>query len=622
VRITPLLFVSFVCFARTPLERLESAHLEATHAQRVEWMKKRVNAPLVGVYQDYRAILHIHAEDADHTKGTRPEVLKAAKDAGVNVIMWTDHRGPKPETWSGLREGVLFIPGSEDDHQLTYTSEPKGPALKFLSHLEERPDMASTGFQGQEIYNRHTDATIHKDVYDYIRDAMKKPGEWKSVVERLKQYPDEVFAAGTDALPQFLQRYDKETAQHHFTGVAANDAHQNNIFQGVTFDPYAVAFRFVSTHILARELTEPEIRSSLAAGHVYVSHDWLCDPAGFTFFAENNLGLYDMGDEIPMQNNTRLQARLPIPAKIKLVHGNAIVAEANDSKFSFTAKEPGAYRLEAWLTIDGEDRPWIFTNPIYVGPPASREIPTISPSPTVTITKDVLYADGDAADAPKHMLDLYLPANKTSFPVMVFYHGGSWRSGDRNLYGALGEKFAQAGIGVVIPSYRLMPKAPHPAQVEDTAAAFAWVYKNIAAKGGDASRIYIAGHSAGGHLVALLAMDPRYLKKYDIPETAIHGVAALSGVYDVSGVAGFGAQGKEASPMQYLHAHAPPFLITYCEWDYQSLPKQARDFDAALKAKFVSSKLVYVPGESHISEIVNVIKDGDVTGAALLDFIK
>lgn len=586
-------------------------------------MKKRATAPPpAGVYNDYRAIMHIHAEDADHTKGTRPDVLKAAKEAGVDVIMWTDHRGPKPETWSGIREGVLFIRGSEDDHQLTY---PEGPLpLKFLSHLEERPDMSAEGFQGQEIYNRHTDATIHKDVYDYIRDAMKKPSEWKSLVDRLKTYPDEVFAAGTDALPQFLQRYDKETAQHHFTGVAANDAHQNNIFNGVTFDPYAVAFRFVSTHILARELTEPEIRASLAAGHVYVSHDWLCDPAGFTFFAENNLGLYDIGDEIPLQNNTRLQARLPIAAKIKLIHGNAIVAEANDSKFSFTAKEPGAYRLEAWLTIDGEDRPWIFSNPIYVGAPVTtRDIPTIAPSPDVELTKGVTYTEGEAADADKHKLDLYLPKGKTNFPVMVFYHGGSWRSGDRSLYGALGQRFAQAGIGVVIPSYRLMPKAPHPAQMEDTAAAFAWVYKNIAAQGGDVSRIYIAGHSAGGHLVALLAMDPKYLKKYGIDaDKAIHGVAAMSGVYDVSQVAGFGEKGKEASPMQYLHAHAPPFLVTYCEWDYQSLPRQAREFSAALKAKFDSVKLVYVPGESHISEIVNVVKEGDVTAAALLDFVK
>ncbi len=101
----------------------------------------------------------------------------------------------------------------------------------------------------------------------------------------------------------FLARWDKEIAAHPaspFTGIAANDAHQNQIFNGTTFDPYAVAFRHVSTHILARDLTESNIRESLVAGRAYVSHDWLCDPTGFTFIAQNNLGLYEMGDRIPL----------------------------------------------------------------------------------------------------------------------------------------------------------------------------------------------------------------------------------------------------------------------------------------------------------------------------------
>ncbi len=334
------------------MERLETAHLEAAHAQRVEWMKERVVTPPLGVYQDFRAILHIHAEDADHTKGTRAEVLKAAREADVQVVMFTDHRGPKPETWHGIREGVLFIPGSEDDHELRYPSPLL--QLRFLSHLEERPDMPAEGFQGMEIYNRHTDAKDHKEFNEYIQSAMKQSREWHHLVEKRKQFPDEVFAAATGPLPLFLARWDREIAVHPFTGIGANDAHQNQIFNGVTFDPYAVAFRHTSTHILARELTEPEIRSSLAAGHVYVAHDWLCDPAGFSYVAQNNLGVFDMGDTVPMLNNTHLEARFPIPAKIKLIRNGVVVAEATGSKLDFVAKEEGAYRLEAWLAIDGE----------------------------------------------------------------------------------------------------------------------------------------------------------------------------------------------------------------------------------------------------------------------------
>jgi len=71
-----------------------------------------------------------------------------------------------------------------------------------------------------------------------------------------------------------------------------------------------------------------------------------------------------------------------------------------------------------------------------------------------------------------------------------------------------------------------------------------------------------------------------------------------------------------------VHAHAPPFLITYCQWDYLDLPKQARDFAEELKKKFAGVKIEYIPGESHISEIIDTLKDADPTAHALLDFIK
>lgn len=335
-----------------------------------------------------------------------------------------------------------------------------------------------------------------------------------------------------------------------------------------------------------------------------------------------------MGDQIPLSGlgvgTTKMHASLPIPAKLKLIHNGAVVAEADDSKLTYTPKEPGTYRLEAWLTVDGEDRPWIFTNPIYVTRFSSLSLPDMTMSPTVEVQRDITYIDGDPADAAKHKLDLYLPKGKTNFPVLMFVHGGSWRSGDRSSYPALGNRFAKLGIGVAIPSYRLMPKNPHPAQIEDTAAAFAWVYKNIAQHGGDPSRLYIAGHSAGGHLVALLALDDSYLKKYDVPITAIRGVAAISGVYDVSKIAAFtNANGEDnPSPMAHVHPKAPPFLVSYCQWDYLALPMQARDFAEALKKSFDPVELLYDPGQSHISEIVHVVQDDDVIAQAILKLVQ
>jgi acetyl esterase/lipase len=610
---------------QTALERLEETHLQAVHETRIKWMKDRVVLPPLGIYHDYRAVMHVHAEDAEHTLGTREQVLEAAREAGVQIVMWSDHRGPNPESWHGFRHGVLFISGSEDDDNKLRYPEP-GNDLLFLSHIEEAPDKSSEGFQGMEIYNRHTDAKVNPELTAYLQKALKDAKEFSRLEAKEKKYPDEVFAAGTGYLANYMARFDKETADHPFTGIAANDAHRNVVLNKVVFDPYEVSFRNVSTHILARELKDNEIRESLRDGHVYVAHDWLCDPSGFTFFAVNNFGLFDIGDRVPMLPNTRLLARFPIPAHAKLFRNGTLVYETTGKDLTFKPTEEGAYRLEAWLPIDGEERPWIYSNPLYFAkPPADiLKLPPTTTTDAVKVEHDIVYADGKPEDANKHKLDLYLPAGKSNFPVLFFVHGGSWRSGDRSQYPGFGNRFAKDGVGVVIPSYRLAPQNAPPAQIEDVAAAFAWTVKHIADYGGDAKRIFIAGHSAGGHLVAELALDSRWLGKYDLNPSLIRGVAALSGIYDVTSIATFGndpQSRKQYSPIEYVNKKAPPFLVTYCEHDYPGLAVQARAFDADLRKTFVASTLVYVPKENHISEIVNTWKEDDPTARAMLGLI-
>jgi acetyl esterase/lipase len=598
----------------TTIERLDLAHLAALHQARERFAQERKPPPWQGVYFDYRAVLHVHAEDSAHTRGTRLQALAGAKAAGVQVVMFTDHRGPKPDTWRGLRDGVLFIPGSEDDHLLRFPSP--GDDLRFLSHLEETPEPATDGFAGMEIYNRHTDAKDEKEFDEYFKRALQDPAEWAQLVDKQKKYPDEVFAAQADYWPSIFAIWDRELAKRPFAGIAANDAHQNQIYQNITFDPYEVSFRDVSTHILARELTEPAIREALRAGRTYVAHDWLCDPAGFTFVAANNLGVYAIGDQVPMTTNTRIVARVPVIAKLKLMHNGVVVAEANAAELNFTPKETGAYRLEAWLPADGEERPWIYSGAIYLD---SAQTGAWKPGPaaldpSVEAHKDIVYAEGKPEDAAKHKLDLYTPAGKTNYPVLVFLHGGSWRNGDRSLYPALANRFAKTGIGVAVPSYRLMPANPHPAQVEDAEAALAWIIANIAQYGGDPKRVYVSGHSAGGHLAAYVGLLPKW-------GANLRGVLALSGVYDVSSIGGFQNDKQNASPLTHVRAGAPPYLITYAENDYPGLPAQARIFDAALRGAGVSSELVYVPHKNHINEIADAWQDDDPTARAVLRFI-
>ena len=229
-------------------------------------------------------------------------------------------------------------------------------------------------------------------------------------------------------------------------------------------------------------------------------------------------------------------------------------------------------------------------------------------------------------DHGKQKLDLYLPDGKTNFPLMVFVHGGAWRIGDRSMYKKVGEHFSRAGIGVAIPSYRLAPQYRHPAQVEDVAAAFAWAVHNIAKYGGDVSRIYLVGHSAGGHLASLLALDARYLAAHGFSPRNIAGVVSMSGVYAIGRLErNFGVTKQariDASPMEHVKAGAPPFLVVYCQWDYITLAAQAKRFYKALLEAGVKSELLRLPGKNHINEVYGITKDDDRGERAILRFVR
>jgi hypothetical protein len=147
------------------------------------------------------------------------------------------------------------------------------------------------------------------------------------------------------------------------------DRKAGDIVARLDFDPYYRSFRNSSTHVLAPTLDEPAIRRALKAGHAYVAHEWMCDATGFRFEAVDDRSrlVATMGDEVERSEGLKLTARLPVPAYVRLLRGGKDVAKSEGkADFEFEVKEPGAHRLEAWLKLDGEWRPWIFSNPIYV----------------------------------------------------------------------------------------------------------------------------------------------------------------------------------------------------------------------------------------------------------------
>src|SRR5437762_7696990 len=154
----------------------------------------------------------------------------------------------------------------------------------------------------------------------------------------------------------------------------------------------------------------------------------------------------------------------------------------------------------------------------------------------IQIVRDIPYYEGADADKVKHKLDLFLPKGQKEFPVVLFVHGGAWLHGDKSflgIYSAVGMFFARHGIGAVVTNYRLSPAVQHPEHVKDVARAFAWTYKNIDKYGGRADQIFVCGHSAGAHLVSLLATDETYLKAVGLTPKCVKGVIPISGVYSI-----------------------------------------------------------------------------------------
>jgi len=551
--------------ARTPSERLKDDRLEAVHSQIVAWKKTRASFPMEGIYQDYRAVFL--------PEPAPPQaVVQAANNAGVRVVFGA--------SLMNSRNGVLFL----------HTPGPDFSGIDVIGPPQEE---------------------------DAARMAAK-----------FKDRPDEALGSDTHAFPDLLPAHRVFFARTHLPpGKATPKPSEDQT------DAYAAAFRHATTHILATDLTPDAIAASLDAGRAYVARDWLCDPTGLSFIAQSYFGVFEMGDTVahnPLTGSVTINARLPVPAAIRLLRDNAVVAEARDWKLDYIVRDQGDYRLEALLPIDGEERPWIYTNAIHVGPPATVNLPAGPASPSVEVEHGITYTEGAPADAEKHKLDLYLPHDKTRFPVLFFVHGGSWRAGDRSLYGSVGDRFAREGIAVAVPSYRLMPQNAHPAQIEDLAAAFNWVYRNIAQRGGDPARIYLVGHSAGAHLAALLALDGKYLNKFTLPRSSIRGVVAISGIFDVSKLETFvtapdaadASARRDASPIAHAHSGAPHFTVTYCQWDSFGFPKQARDFTLTLKKNFVPARLLYVPGENHISEVLSLVQDHSLLADTVLNVVR
>ncbi len=188
-----------------------------------------------------------------------------------------------------------------------------------------------------------------------------------------------------------------------------------------------------------------------------------------------------------------------------------------------------------------------------------RTINALTPSSSYSKVADIAYGTD-----PRQKMDIYTPTGispasssnanttpKASWPVVVFFYGGTWNSGSRADYLFVAEALTSRGILCVLADYRLYPQVRYPAFLQDGALAMAYVSKEIQRYGGDPKRLFVMGHSAGAYNAAMIALDPRWLAAVGMQPSALRGWIGLAGPYDFIPITN-----EEAKPV-FLYPNTP-----------------------------------------------------------------
>lgn len=180
------------------------------------------------------------------------------------------------------------------------------------------------------------------------------------------------------------------------------------------------------------------------------------------------------------------------------------------------------------------------------------------------LTPSIAYAERS-----RHRLDVCRPRDAVAAPVIIFFYGGAWQSGYKELYRYVAKALARRGYVAVVPDYRIYPEVCYPDFLDDGALVVRWVKDNIARFGGDPDKLFLKGHSAGAHIAAMLSIDARWLGKVGLdPRRDIAGLIGIAGPYDLMPLRDeklkviFGGVNRpETQPIFHVAPGAPPALL-------------------------------------------------------------
>lgn len=256
----------------------------------------------------------------------------------------------------------------------------------------------------------------------------------------------------------------------------------------------------------------------------------------------------------------------------------------------------------------------------------------------ISIKRDISYSTSPGSGT-ENLLDVYYPEDKTQpLDVMVFIHGGSWNSGKKETYWWLGRNMARKNVVTVIINYSLSPGSQYEKMASDCAEALKWISNNVSHYGGDPRRIFVMGHSAGGHLGALINSDPRFFRQQGV-ENPIQGLIlndafgldmfeylnaaedngqTNSFLYTFSGDK---ETWKTASPLTYLENVKNPHLIFIGERTYPAIQIQSERLRKQLLETNKKVEFLIIPRKKHIRMISQMIFGGNKLYGYILDFM-
>ena len=250
--------------------------------------------------------------------------------------------------------------------------------------------------------------------------------------------------------------------------------------------------------------------------------------------------------------------------------------------------------------------------------------------------KNIIYLNPNLTQKENPTLNIFSPrkSSLTSNPVLIFVHGGNWNTGNKNLYGFIGRNFAKKGIITVIVGYTLSPKANYDDMAKQIAKAVQWTKENIANYNGNPDQIFLTGHSAGGHLVALVGTNPKYIKDQSIIKGIIlndaagldmkHYLEEFPPTEEDDYLFTWTSDSKkwqEASPVYFLDINSPPFMIYLGSKTYPSIKVANERFLAKLN-QFQPTVQPIILNKKHIPMVTQYFFPWNNRFDEIIEFIK